>query len=42
MCGAVADKPLTQSPIADEDSGSVLVSRDPDYLQLEFFSPPGT
>lgn len=38
---AVADKPLTQSPIADEDYGSVLVFRDPDNIQLEFFSRPG-
>ncbi|MBI2168540.1 MAG: VOC family protein [Actinobacteria bacterium] len=37
-----ADKPLTQSPIADEAYGSVLVFRDPDNIQLEFFSPPGT
>lgn len=40
-CGA-ADKPSTQSPIADEVYGSVLVFRDPDNIQLEFFSPPGT
>ncbi len=37
-----ADKPLTQSPIADEPYGSVLVFRDPDNIQLELFSPPGT
>ena len=37
---AAADKPLTQSPIADEPYGSVLVFRDPDNIQLEFFSPP--
>ena len=37
---AVADKPLTQSPIADEAYGSVLVFRDPDNIQLELFSPP--
>jgi catechol 2,3-dioxygenase-like lactoylglutathione lyase family enzyme len=36
----VADKPLTQSPIADEPYGSVLVFRDPDNIQLELFSPP--
>jgi catechol 2,3-dioxygenase-like lactoylglutathione lyase family enzyme len=36
-----ADKPLTQSPIADESYGSVLVFRDPDNIQLELFSPPG-
>jgi glyoxylase I family protein len=35
----VADKRLTQSPIADEAYGSVLVFRDPDNIQLEFFSP---
>jgi glyoxylase I family protein len=34
-----ADKPLTQSPIADEAYGSVLVFRDPDNIQLEFFAP---
>jgi catechol 2,3-dioxygenase-like lactoylglutathione lyase family enzyme len=37
-----ADKPLTQSAIADEPYGSVLVFRDPDNIQLEFFAPPGT
>jgi hypothetical protein len=36
-----ADKPLTQSPIADEPYGSVLVFRDPDNIQLELFSPAG-
>jgi catechol 2,3-dioxygenase-like lactoylglutathione lyase family enzyme len=36
----VADKPLTQSPIADEVYGSVLVFRDPDNIQLELFAPP--
>ena len=35
-----ADKPLTQSPIADEPYGSVLVFRDPDNIQLELFAPP--
>ena len=35
-----ADKPLTQSPIADEPYGSVLVFRDPDNIQLELFSRP--
>jgi glyoxylase I family protein len=35
----VADKPLTQSPIADEPYGAVLVFRDPDNIQLEFFAP---
>ncbi len=37
---AVADRPLTQSPIADRPYGSVLVFRDPDNIQLEFFAPP--
>ena len=36
----VADKPLTQSPIADEPYGSILVFRDPDNIQLELFAPP--
>ncbi len=36
----VADVALTQSPIADEPYGSVLVFRDPDNIQLELFSPP--
>ena len=31
----VTGKPLTQSPIADEPYGSVLVFRDPDNNQLE-------
>ncbi|MGZ6870209.1 MAG: VOC family protein, partial [Frankiaceae bacterium] len=30
-----ADRPLTQSPIADESYASVLVFRDPDNIQLE-------
>ena len=34
-----ADKPLTQSPIADEPYASVLVFRDPDSIQLELFAP---
>ena len=38
----VADRPLTQSPIADEPYGSVLVFRDPDNIQLELFAPPAT
>jgi glyoxylase I family protein len=38
----VADKPLTQSAIADEPYGSVLVFRDPDNIQLELFAPPAT
>jgi catechol 2,3-dioxygenase-like lactoylglutathione lyase family enzyme len=37
-----ADKPETQSPIADEPYGSVLVFRDLDNIQLEFFAPPGS
>jgi hypothetical protein len=37
----VADKPLPQSPVAEEVYGSVLVFRDPDNIQLEFFAPPG-
>ena len=36
-----ADKPLTQSPIADEPYGSILVFRDPDNIQLEFLAPAG-
>ncbi len=32
---AAADRPCTQSPIADEPYGSVLVFRDPDNIQLE-------
>jgi catechol 2,3-dioxygenase-like lactoylglutathione lyase family enzyme len=39
---AAADRPLTQSAIADEPYGSVLVFRDPDNLQLELFAPPAT
>ncbi|HJT95375.1 MAG TPA: VOC family protein [Mycobacterium sp.] len=38
----VADRPLTQSPIADTPYGSILVFRDPDNIQLEGFAPPGT
>lgn len=37
-----ADKPLTQSPIADESYASVLVFRDPDNIQLELFAPAAT
>lgn len=37
---AAAEKPLSQSPIADEAYGSVLVFRDPDNIQLELFCPP--
>ena len=36
-----ANRPLTQSPIADTPYGSVLVFRDPDNIQLELFSPAG-
>jgi glyoxylase I family protein len=35
-----ADRPLTQSPIADEFYGSVLVFRDPDNIQLELVATP--
>lgn len=35
-----ADRPLTQSPIADVSYASVLVFRDPDNIQLELFAPP--
>ncbi len=35
-----ADRPCTQSPIADEAYGSVLVFRDPDNIQLELASLP--
>ena len=38
---ALADVPSTQSPIADEPYGSVLVFRDPDNIQLELSCPPG-
>ena len=34
-----ADRPLTQSPIADDWYGSVLVFRDPDNIQLELYAP---
>jgi catechol 2,3-dioxygenase-like lactoylglutathione lyase family enzyme len=34
-----ADRPLTQSPIADEPYGAILVFRDPDNIQLELFAP---
>lgn len=37
-----ADRPLTQSPIADTPYGGILVFRDPDNIQLEIFCPPGT
>jgi glyoxylase I family protein len=35
-----ADRPLTQSPIADELFASILVFRDRDNIQLELFAPP--
>ena len=35
-----ADRPLTQSAIAVDWYGSVLVFRDPDNIQLEIFAPP--
>jgi catechol 2,3-dioxygenase-like lactoylglutathione lyase family enzyme len=38
---AAADKPLTQSPIADRPYGSVLVFRDRDNIQLELIAAPG-
>lgn len=41
VCADVAHKPSSQSPIADEAYGSVLVFRDPDNIQLELFCPPG-
>jgi catechol 2,3-dioxygenase-like lactoylglutathione lyase family enzyme len=37
-----ADRALTQSPIADTPYGAILVFRDPDNIQLEFFAPPGS
>lgn len=39
---ARADQPCTQSPIADEPYGAVLVFRDPDNIQLELFAPPAS
>jgi len=33
---------VVHSPIADESYGSVVVFRDPDNIQLEMFSVPGT
>jgi glyoxylase I family protein len=35
-----ADRPLTQSPIAEDWYGSILVFRDPDNIQLELYAPP--
>jgi glyoxylase I family protein len=37
---AAADRPCTQSPIAETPYGSILVFRDPDNIQLEMYSPP--
>ena len=37
-----ADRPLTQSPIADTPAGLILVFRDPDNIQLELYAPPGS
>ncbi len=39
---SAADRPCTQSPIADRPYGSVLVFRDPDNIQLEMFAPPAS
>jgi catechol 2,3-dioxygenase-like lactoylglutathione lyase family enzyme len=35
---AIANRPLTQSPIVDSPPWGILVFRDPDNIQLEFFS----
>ena len=35
----VADRPFTQSPIAETPYGDILVFRDPDNIQLEAFGP---
>lgn len=35
-----ADQPCTQSDIADESYGAVLVFRDPDNIQLELLAQP--
>lgn len=37
-----ADRPCTQSPIADTPYGSILVFRDPDNIQVEMYSPPNS
>ena len=37
---ATADRLYTQAPIDDRSFGSLLVFRDPDNIQLEFFAPP--
>lgn len=39
---AAADRPCTQSPIAETPYGSILVFRDPDNIQLEMYSSPNT
>jgi len=36
------ERGIVHSPIADTEYGSILVFRDPDNIQLEMFSPPGT
>ncbi|HEY8370320.1 MAG TPA: VOC family protein [Thermodesulfobacteriota bacterium] len=36
------ERGVTHSPIATESYGQVLVFRDPDNIQLEFFANPGT
>ena len=41
VSGPTAGSPSTQSPIADEPYGSVLVFRDLDNIQLELSCPPG-
>lgn len=33
---------IVQSPIAETPYGDILVFRDPDNIQLELFSPPGS
>ena len=35
----IEERGIDHSPIADRDYGSVLVFRDPDNIQLEFFCP---
>jgi glyoxylase I family protein len=41
-CARLDELGITHSPIADTPHGSILVFRDPDNIQLEFYSPPGT
>jgi catechol 2,3-dioxygenase-like lactoylglutathione lyase family enzyme len=38
----VEDLGIPHTPVVDTPVGSVLVLRDPDNIQLEFFSNPGT